>query len=54
MWVVFFYKFGRNRRKGLNFIAFLIFRTIDGIAATLRDFVDSAKILYTNENNADL
>ena len=46
------FKFGRNRRRGSNFIGFGIFLKTYVIASTLRDFLDRAKILYTNESNA--
>ena len=54
MWVVFFKKFGRNRKKSSHFIGFWIFLKIHVIASTLRDFGDWAKILYTIESNADI
>ena len=48
------FQFIRNRRTGSNFKGFGIFRKTDVVTSTLRNFLDSTKILYKNESIADV
>ena len=45
-------QYGSNPSGGTQTI--LIFRRTDGIASTLRDFLDRAEILDTRESNTDV